>query len=92
MPTMQAILQILTIVLSGAAVASFVLVLYHWVADNTLKKRLTQIVRQSRAPTDTPLSKSANTHKAEPIFILVCSATPSPINKLYLLRMYCTIS
>ena len=63
MPTMQAILQILTIVLSGAAVASFVLVLYHWAVDNALKKRLNQIVRQGRAPTDTPLSKSANTHK-----------------------------
>ena len=37
---MQAILQILTILLSGAAVASVVLALFHWVVDNALKKRL----------------------------------------------------
>ncbi len=60
---MQAILQILTIVLSGAAVASVVLALYHWVIDNALKKRLTQIVRQGRAPAETSLSKTASTHK-----------------------------
>lgn len=63
MPNMQTILQILTIVLSGAAVASVVLALYNWVVDNTLKKRLTQIVRQGRAPADTSLSKTANPHK-----------------------------
>ncbi len=59
---MQAILQILTIVLSGAAVASVVLALYHWVVDNDLKKRLTKIIRQGKAQAD-PLSKTANTHK-----------------------------
>ena len=63
MPTMQAILQILTIVLSGAAVASFVLVLYNWMSDNALKKRLTRIIRQDRAQVGTSLSKTANTHK-----------------------------
>ena len=50
---MQAILQILTIVLSGAAVASVVLALYNWVIDNSLKKNLVQIVRQGLAPADT---------------------------------------
>ena len=59
---MQAILQILTILLSGAAVASVVLALFHWVVDNALKKRLTKIVLQGRA-TDASLSKTANTHK-----------------------------
>ena len=56
-------LQILTIVLSGAAVASIVLALYNLVIDNSLKKRLTQIVLQGRVPADTSLSRTANTHK-----------------------------
>jgi len=60
---MEAILKILTIVLSGAAVASVVIVLYNWKVDNTLKKRLVQIVRQGRATTDTSLSKTTNTQK-----------------------------
>jgi tight adherence protein C len=60
---MQTTLQILTIVLSGAAVASIVLALHNWVVDNALKKRLTRIVRQGRTPADTSLSKPANTRK-----------------------------
>jgi tight adherence protein C len=64
---MQAILQFLTIVLSGAAVASVVLALYNLVVDNTLKNRLTQIVRQGLAPSDTSLSKTANTHKVSSV-------------------------
>lgn len=58
---MQATLLILTIVLSGAAVASVVLALYNWVGDNAFKKRLTKIVRQGWAPADTSVSKTANT-------------------------------
>jgi tight adherence protein C len=50
---MQAILQILTIVLTGAAVASVLLAFYNWVIDNALKKNLVQIVRQGLAPADT---------------------------------------
>ncbi len=57
---MQAFLQILTIVLSGAAVASVVLALYNLVVDQTIKKRLTKIVRQGWAPADTSLTKTAN--------------------------------
>jgi tight adherence protein C len=57
------ILQILAVVLSGAAVAAVVFALYNWVVGNALKKRLTQIVRQSRVPVETSLSKTANTHK-----------------------------
>ena len=60
---MQVILQILIIVLTGAAVSSVVLVLYNWLVDNALKKRLTQIVRQGWAPASHSLSKRANTHK-----------------------------
>lgn len=45
-------LQILTIVLSGAAVASLVFALYNWGLNNTVKKRLSQIVRQRWAPAD----------------------------------------
>ena len=64
---MQAILQILTIVLAGAAVASVVLALYNWMVDNTLKNRLTQIVRQGLVPAETSLSKTANTHKVSSV-------------------------
>ena len=60
---MQATLQIMTIVLSGAAVASLVLVLYNWSADNTLNKRLGKIVRQSRAPVDTSVPRTTNNRK-----------------------------
>ena len=60
---MEATLQILTIVLSGAAVASVVFALYNWVVNNTLKKRLTQIVRQGLTPADPSLPKIANPHK-----------------------------
>jgi tight adherence protein C len=56
-------LQILTIVLSGAAVTSVVLALYNWVIDISLQKRLTKIVRQGRAPADSSLSRKADTHK-----------------------------
>ena len=57
---MQAFLQIMTIVLSGVAVASVVLALYNLVVNNSLKKRVTQIVRQGWAPADTSLTKTAN--------------------------------
>jgi tight adherence protein C len=60
---MQVTLQILTIVLSGVAVASIVLVLYNWLVDNALKKRLTRIVRQDRTPAEPSLSRTASTHK-----------------------------
>jgi tight adherence protein C len=64
---MTVILQILTIVLSGAAVVAFVLAIYSWMADNALKKRLTQIVRQGRAPSSSlanaTLSRTAGTNK-----------------------------
>jgi tight adherence protein C len=64
---MLATLQILTIVLSGAAVASIVFVLHNWIVDNALKKRLNRIVRQGRAPADTSLSKTANTRKVSSV-------------------------
>lgn len=61
---MQDTLKILTILLSGAAVASIVFALYNWVVNNTaLKKRFTQLVRQDRVPTDLSLSRTAGTHK-----------------------------
>lgn len=65
---MQDTLQILTIVLSGAAVTSVVLALYNWaVENNALKKRFTQIVRQGKAPADVSLSRTANTRKVAPV-------------------------
>jgi tight adherence protein C len=60
---MQAILKIITIVLSGTAVALVVLALYNFAFGNALQKRLTQIIRQGRATADTSLSKTTNTHK-----------------------------
>ncbi len=61
---MQLTLQILTILLSGAAVAAVVLSLYNWVVDKALKKRLTKVVRQGWAPpVESALSKRANTQK-----------------------------
>jgi tight adherence protein C len=61
---MQSTLQILTILLTGAAVAAVVLVLSNWVTEkNALKKRLGQIGRQGRVPAQTSLSRTANTQK-----------------------------
>ncbi|ASQ90251.1 TadC protein [Prosthecochloris sp. GSB1] len=60
---MQGALQIFAVVLSGAAVASVVLVLYNWLGDNALKKRFTRIVRQSWAQADPSVSKTAKTSK-----------------------------
>ena len=68
---MQAILQIMTIVLSGTAVALVVLALYNFVVGNTLQKRLTQIVRQGRDTADTSLSKTANTHKVATVISIL---------------------
>ena len=64
---MQTTLQILTIVLSGATVTSIVFALYDWSADNTLKKRLSNIVRQSWEPADNSVSRMANNSKAATI-------------------------
>jgi tight adherence protein C len=64
---MLIIQQILTIVLSGAAVVAFVLAIYSWMADNALKKRLSQLVRQGRAPSSSlanaTLSRTAGTNR-----------------------------
>ena len=56
---MLTILQILTIVLSGAAVASIAFALYNWGFDNVFKKRLAKVVRQGVAAADSPLFKTA---------------------------------
>jgi tight adherence protein C len=60
-------LQILTIVLSGAAVASIVIAVYNWVIDHAFKKRLTQIVPQGRTAADSSLSRTANPPKVATI-------------------------
>ena len=60
---MLTILQILTIVLSGAAVASIVFALYNWGIDNAFKKRLTQVVSPGKVVADSSLSKAANPTK-----------------------------
>lgn len=64
---MQETLQILTIVLSGAAIASVVFVLFNWAVSNDLKKRFSQIVRKSWTPDESSLSRTANTPKVAPI-------------------------
>ncbi|RXK80020.1 type II secretion system F family protein [Chlorobaculum sp. 24CR] len=68
---MQTVLQILTIVLSGAAAASIVFALYNAGIDSVFKKRLTQVVRQGGLVADSPLSKTtAPTRVASIINIL----------------------
>lgn len=64
---MQVIMQILIIVLSGAAVASIVLAAYNWSIDNALDKRLAQIVRQVRLPANALPSGKAKSKKAASI-------------------------
>ncbi|NTV26277.1 MAG: type II secretion system F family protein [Chlorobiaceae bacterium] len=58
---MQQTLQILSIVLTGAAVAATAIAIYNWASDTALTKRLARIVRQGSAPADTAPSKAANT-------------------------------
>ncbi|MEI8032680.1 MAG: type II secretion system F family protein [Chlorobiaceae bacterium] len=60
---MQTALQILFIVLSGAAVTSVLLNSYHWVTDNAFKKRLTKIVRLDWVPAGTAKSRSSGNRK-----------------------------
>lgn len=55
---MQTALQILTIVLSGAAAIAIVFALYNWGIENVFKKRLTQVVRQGGVAAVSPLSKT----------------------------------
>jgi tight adherence protein C len=55
---MLTILQILTIILSGAAVASMVFALYSWGIDSTSKKRLTQVFRQGGVAARPSFSKT----------------------------------
>jgi tight adherence protein C len=64
---MLTILRILTIVLSGTAVASIVFALYNWGIDKAFKKRLTKIVPQSGPSTDASLSRTANPPKVATI-------------------------
>jgi tight adherence protein C len=68
---MQDTLQILTIVLIGAAVASGVLVLYSLVANNALEKRLTRIVPRSRVSADPFLPKRPTSRKVAKVINLL---------------------
>jgi tight adherence protein C len=61
------ILQILTIVLSGGAVASVVFALYSWGIDSTVKKRLTQVFRQGGVTTTPSFSKTTPPSKVASI-------------------------
>lgn len=60
-------LQFLTIVLSGAAVASVVFALYNWWLSNTVKKRLSQIVRQRWAPADVASPRKPTPQKIDTV-------------------------
>lgn len=64
---MQTILQILTIVLSGAAVTSIVLALNDWGMKSAFKNRLTQVVRQGGVVNAPSLSKTASATKVASI-------------------------
>jgi tight adherence protein C len=68
---MLTILQILTIVLSGAAVASVVFALYNFGIDNIFKKRLTQVVRQSGVTANASFSKTVPPSKVSSIINLL---------------------
>jgi tight adherence protein C len=57
------ILQIMAVVLSGAAVASMVIVLYNWWIDKAFKKRLTQVVSPGVTAAGRSLSKDASPTK-----------------------------
>jgi tight adherence protein C len=63
MPAMQAFLQILTIILSGAAVASVVFVLHNWMGEVAFKKRLARITRQAWVPANTSMPRTVNTQR-----------------------------
>ncbi|MEI8032367.1 MAG: type II secretion system F family protein [Chlorobiaceae bacterium] len=60
---MQAILQFLFIALSGAAVASVVIMLYNLAVNNALKKRITNIVLKGLGTSGISLSKTQNVQK-----------------------------
>jgi tight adherence protein C len=64
---MLTILQILTIILSGAAVATIVFALYNWGINSAFKKRLIQIVPKAGSAADSPLSRKAPTPKVATI-------------------------
>jgi tight adherence protein C len=65
---MQTIVQILTILLSGAAVASIGFVLTERVANsNALRKRLPRIVRQNRASADTSTPRTPGNQKVDTV-------------------------
>lgn len=62
------VLQILTILLSGAAVASLVLVLSERVVDgNALRKRLTQLIPQNQASGDTSATRTPGNQKVDTV-------------------------
>ncbi len=60
---MQTILNILAIILSGAAVASVAVVLYRWVLDKALKKRLDGIVLHTTTPSHNASFSTPDNHK-----------------------------
>lgn len=65
---MQVTLQMLAIALSGAAVTLVVFALLNLVVDNnTLNKRITQIVRQNRAPAKISVARMTNTGKVSAV-------------------------
>lgn len=65
---MQTILQIVTIVLAGASVASIVFAVYSWSIDSAFKKRLAQVARPGgTAAAGSPLSKTASPVKVSSI-------------------------
>jgi tight adherence protein C len=60
---MQTTLNILAIILSGAAVASVSFALYGWVLDKALKKRLDGIVLHAAAPASNASTSTSDNHK-----------------------------
>ena len=68
---MLATLQILTILLSGAAVTSILLASYHWTLDIALKKRLAGIARQGGSRAGSATSITTGTGKVAAVVNLL---------------------
>ena len=64
---MPTTLQILTIVLSGAAVASIVFAIYNWGIDKAFKKRLTKVVPQGLTAAGSSVSRTVTQPKVASI-------------------------
>jgi len=69
--TLNTILDILVIILPGAAVAALVVSLSGWLKENDLKKRFTSVVRQSWMRSDTTARQVEFPHKVSSVISIL---------------------